>query len=149
MERPYYITLLSDIQDHDSCYTEAAFVEVLKLLPKTDGIRCHEQWSDVGKHFRSYQHFGYFLTVLPQVVKADTSLNFLEVEHGKGLIDGHFGRMRQWTMVIASKVTISTIAQYRRLLQGRADHAMKQGEADDAMPCYVFKVRGRNITATI
>ena len=102
---------------------------------------CHEEWADVGKHFRSYEHIAYFMDTMPKNkeaehgVEVEGSQQFLEVEHGKGWLDGHFGRMRRWTMEIAKKVTISAIGQYVRLLQGRANHAMKD---DPEGPRYRF-----------
>ena len=103
MDKPTYVTFLSNILEHDSSYVEAAYEALFKLLPSASSVLCHEQWGDVGLHFRSYQHFAYFLDTLPQRWKTAGSLQFLEVEHGKGKIDGMMGRIRQWTNVIASK----------------------------------------------
>ena len=136
MDKPTYVTFLSNILEHDSSYVEAAYEALFKLLPSASSVLCHEQWGDVGLHFRSYQHFAYFLDTLPQRWKTAGSLEFLEVEHGKGKIDGMMGRIRQWTNVIASKVVISTVDQYAKLLQGRADHAMIQ---DPDGPRYIFE----------
>ena len=136
MDKPTYVTFLSNILEHDSSYVEAAYEALFKLLPSASSVLCHEQWGDVGLHFRSYQHFAYFLDTLPQRWKTAGSLQFLEVEHGKGKIDGMMGRIRQWTNVIASKVVISTVDQYAKLLQGRADHAMIQ---DPDGPRYIFE----------
>ena len=123
--QPTYIVLLSDILDHSCTYTQAGFEQVLKEVGPIDDYECLQGWSDIGKHYRATQHLSYWLYTLPKQLQKKTGLDFLEAEHGKGVLDGLFGRMRMWTLTMAKKVTIKSVAQYCALLQRRANNYMK------------------------
>ena len=122
---PMYIVLLSDILDHSCTYTQAGFERVLQEVGPCDAFDSLQMWSDVGKHYRATQHLSYWLYTLPKKHKKTTRIDFLEAEHGKGVLDAMFGRIQMWTKTIARTTTIKAVAQWANLLQARADSYVK------------------------
>ncbi len=69
-------------------------IQVLESLPM-DGVHTLQLWSDAGTHFRA-RHFVWFMGVevfrkWPKLRR--TSLEYFAENHGKGPVDGLFGRL--------------------------------------------------------
>eukprot|EP00929_Paragymnodinium_shiwhaense_P027585 TRINITY_DN16167_c0_g1_i2.p1 TRINITY_DN16167_c0_g1~~TRINITY_DN16167_c0_g1_i2.p1 ORF type:complete len:790 (+),score=94.36 TRINITY_DN16167_c0_g1_i2:159-2528(+) len=118
--KPHYVTLLSDVSNHDSHYTIAAFSKVFAMYPPAAGTKKHVLWCDVGKHFRSYTFASHWLVSLAKKWKVPMELHFFADGHGEGALDGGFGRMQQWTDIAARSNLISDIVQWVDLLGKRA-----------------------------
>ena len=76
--KPFYLTLMGEPLDHDVCYTRAALDYLLrqfeKLMPAGKWAEVQKLMfvSDVGRHFRAYKFFSYWLDIVPRRIKKDT-----------------------------------------------------------------------------
>jgi len=121
------VTYLTDVLNHDTQMTMACTNDLLSnQLPSHAGVKHHRFWADVGRHFRSYEMMGFWLDQKATQLRTAQSLAYQADGHGKNVLDGHFGRMRAWTEIIAKKHTVSTHTRWAELLQERAERYNSQ-----------------------
>ena len=80
-------------------------------------------WCDCGPHYRAGLFMGFWLVLIPETYGKDTFLNFDVEGHGKGIVDGHFGRMSYWLNEAAKEREISDCADLCAALQQQSSTA--------------------------
>ena len=117
-----YHTYCSTVSEQSGLFTVACLLDLfakLDLEPYTRAVL----WADVGPHFRCSRLVGFWLSYVLRSLKLKaTDLFFFPEHHGKGIIDGHFGRMRMWLLTLAKSKIISTLQGYT---EGMGERAMQ------------------------
>ena len=79
-------------------------------------------WCDVGPHYRNARFLAFWLVhLLKELGVPEASVEFFVEHHGKGIIDGHFGRMASWLDAIAKKKVVATLVDYCKFMGERAE----------------------------
>ena len=119
-DKPVYYTYLSDVMDHTPLFVIACMKDWLAKLPD-EHVESYSLWADVGPHFRAYRFWSWWLDVFPREVRKPVFLDYFVEGHGKGVLDGMFGRMSKWTEQIARKEVLPTVSELCCALARRAD----------------------------
>lgn len=117
-----YFTFLTDVQDHSAHLVRVFLSKLLEQMPSE--TQTLQVWCDCGPHFRTYV-LAYFLLV--EIVQAKgivVCLNFAAEHHGKGQVDGLFGRLDGFMKAKARTHVISSLDDLGR--------AYKEGAARTA-----------------
>ena len=123
---PTYHTYCSTVSEQSGLFAVACLQDLLSKLdlkPYSTAVL----WADVGPHFRCGRMIGFWLAhVLREFRFQATQLIFFPEHHGKGIIDGHFGRMRMWLLTLAQSRVVATLQEYCDGMGERADHYRAQ-----------------------
>ena len=131
------VMFLSEIIDHTSLVTGEYFREAMQFLSPPGSFERLLLWHDCGGHFRSYEHIAFLIREVFQKHKCPTQVNFFCEKHGKGLIDGIFGRVQGWieSYLRQGEKLIASLAD---LLKVCSEGAERDTTADPGGPTWVL-----------
>ena len=90
-------------------------MEHLSTLLDLTGYKRFVWFSDIGPHFHSSRFLAYFLSYVPEKSNVSASTVFFPGGHGKGPVDGHFGRMTYDKKEIAKTMKLCEVEEYVRV----------------------------------
>lgn len=91
-----YIALVSIVLDHTSTVSGMMLDQIKGYLEKPKALKRLYVWMDCGPHYCSYEHLASWSETWFVDLRCENILQFFIEKHGKGLVDGLFGRARSW-----------------------------------------------------
>ena len=93
-----YVVVVSAELDHTALRTGQVVDELKKHVERIRDVKRISVWMDCGPHFRAYEHLAYWQRewFTSDGFRGEVVLNWFVEKHGKGLVDGLFGRVRGW-----------------------------------------------------
>jgi hypothetical protein len=133
MPKTYY-TFCSDVCEQSSLFVIACLMHLFDIV-QLDSFAKMTWWSDVGPHFLSARFLGFWLVHLAETRRKKMQVFFFPPGHGKGPVDGHFGRMTHDKNRAAKKKILAEVKTYVQALQEQADERHRN---DPKQPLSVF-----------
>ena len=125
-----YNTYCSHILDQSAGYVVSCMEDLLTRVVDVKGFKKMLLFADVGNHCRASVTVAYWtgglLDKFPFL--QSTEIVFFPEHHGKGPVDGHFGKMAAWKHNTAKSRVISSLRDYVTIMQERADEAHEYGK---------------------
>ena len=118
-----YIVSVSNALDHTALMSGEMLNHVKPYIEGLQKLKSIYVWIDCGPHFRCYEHLGYWQQEWFAKLSCEMVLNFFVEKHGKGLVDGFFGRVREWIkeyLITTSNRIIEVDDLLRVLVEGAA-----------------------------
>ena len=116
--------------DHDAAYTISVMQDFMNEITAVyTGIERVTLWSDVGPHFRASRFMAWWLCRLPASMGMQFTFNMHPPGHGKGDVDGFFGRLRRGKDEAAQESELWTKREYCLQLQRVFDSQKERNPA--------------------
>ena len=122
--RSRYYGYLSPVHDHSAHLVKVFLSEALCGLPPT--TQRLVVWSDCGAHFRTYTLLYFLLVQVVQSHGLQVHINFCGEHHGKGAVDGFFGRLDGFLREFARTQVVANIDDVRLAFEHGAADAMSR-----------------------
>ena len=120
-----YHAYCSTVKDQSSLFTIACLLDLLGKIDTSD-YKKFVMWCDVGPHYRSARFITFWIAHLCKLYGVESLLELFAEHHGKGILDGFFGRMAHWLEAIAKTNVVASLQDYCSLMAARADQHCRE-----------------------
>ena len=116
--------------DHISAMSGLKLDQIKAYFEKPKSLKRLYVWMDCGPHYRSYEHMACWAKTWFVNLGCEIILQFFIQKHGKGLVDGLFGRVRAWIRdyLMTTKKRIIEVDDLMAVLRGGAQTANERDQ---------------------